>query len=248
MNGSTVPTYVTAVELWRVWRLSFDGELCSWVVSRAWEAGWQRATCYDEMLHDPPDLDCCCGFYACDPRLLLWQLPEARRSPWAVPGIVRLAGRYVRGEHAWRAEYACVAALVAPENAHPDARRALDVAAERYDVPLLDASAFVEARVMPRARLVCRRSDVLAWRDDVDLEWHETPVDKPTPYEWSKSSDHGTIVEFEGNVEIRYSGNVHADRWRVVAFVAGNETSAARLRDRSEMIPVVLPGQIELTL
>lgn len=142
MSGA--PDFTEAVLGYRAWRVGEDGTLCPWTFTAlAWEPGVNTAVCSRNGSHAPPVADCMCGLYALTD-------PSDRRLNFLgdqVVGAIAAWGDMEVHRTGFRAQFARVVALAMPARADVDQLAALELASERYDVPLVPASMLsLEAR------------------------------------------------------------------------------------------------------
>lgn len=116
----------------------------SMVAPRAVPSPWPRdddrpAKCFAVRGHAAPHRDCRCGYAA------YYTLPEAPELParQAVWGAVVAWGRIVECERGFRAQYARPVALLDRENPFDPRGRARALAAEHYEIPLLERDELV---------------------------------------------------------------------------------------------------------
>jgi glycine cleavage system H lipoate-binding protein len=132
----TAPDFLQAVVGYRAWHVEADGRLRPWTFTAlAWERGANEAVCARDVRHQPPVADCMCGLYALTD-------PADRRLDFRADqavGAVAAWGDMEVHRTGFRAQHACVTALALPDRADHDQRVALELAAERYGVPLVPA-------------------------------------------------------------------------------------------------------------
>jgi glycine cleavage system H lipoate-binding protein len=147
----SAPDFLQAVVGYRAWHVESDGLLRPWTfTSLAWERGTNRAVCARDVRHEPPVADCMCGLYALTD-------PADRRLDFRADqavGAIAAWGDLEVHRSGFRAEQACILALALPDRADFEHRVALELAAERYGVPLvapqeLSAEALRHAAPLP---------------------------------------------------------------------------------------------------
>lgn len=135
MSGA--PDFSTPVLGFRVWCLADDGRLEPYSLGKSWLPGVNTAECCIEgSRHSPPVGDCGCGFYALhDDRDRRLERQHAKRAH--ALGAIAAWGEIEVHWAGFRARYACVLALAAPNGASGPHLERLRRAAERYRVPLV---------------------------------------------------------------------------------------------------------------
>jgi glycine cleavage system H lipoate-binding protein len=126
----TAPDFIEPLIGYRAWRLGDDGTLVPWslVGSGAWEPGVNTAVCHAGRRHTPPAADCMCGLYA----LAFEYDHRLHGRDDQIVGAIAAWGDIELHRTGFRAEHAAVVALAEPEEP-----RAAQLAAARYDVPLV---------------------------------------------------------------------------------------------------------------
>ena len=122
----------------RVWTLDRGGILRPFSADGTWEPGVNTAACHSEPnpRHIPPVADCSCGFYALhddrDRRFTSWFNDSGHAL-----GAIAAWGEMEVHWPGFRAQHACVVALVLPQRATATHERKLREAADRYRVDLV---------------------------------------------------------------------------------------------------------------
>lgn len=132
---SEAPDFSEAVVGYRAWHVDEDGLLRPWTFTGLpWAQGVNDAICARAPHHRPPVSDCMCGIYALTD-------PSDRRLNFRgdqVVGAIAAWGDMEVHRTGFRAQHACVVALAAPRRVDPETERRLELAARRYDVPIVE--------------------------------------------------------------------------------------------------------------
>jgi glycine cleavage system H lipoate-binding protein len=120
----------------RAWHVVADGRLVPWSAGTAgtWQPGDNRAICLAARggRHQAPGHRCTCGLYA------LTDVSDPRLRPGVeAVGAVVAWGDVEAHRTGFRAQFARVVALAEPPLCPPEHTRLLELAAERYGVPLV---------------------------------------------------------------------------------------------------------------
>ncbi len=167
----STPDFVEPVAGYRVWGLDGGQRLRAWTAGTTWEPGVNRAGCHVGLMgggpsrrHPAPNERCSCGLYALnDPRDARIGGGMTRAGGLLVKGAIAAWGDLMVHPSGFRAELACVLALVLRGRAGEEERARVQAAAEAYGVPVVDD----------------RRLEAAALAHAAPIAWEQVPVRRP---------------------------------------------------------------------